>query len=98
MTKRDKFPPLKPHQKDIVQKHAYRKWLKENGTPYDKSKYEFIQKYSLRETDFDEHKERLESFLDFKVMMLKYAVLNAWDVIKEKLTHRRTHNEPTTTI
>lgn len=77
MTKREKYPPLKPWQKEVVKKHETRNRLS-NGTPFDRAKYRFMKRNDISEEMFESDVRRFEKTLDFQSLLLHKKLFAAF--------------------
>lgn len=82
MTKREKIPPLKPWQQEIVKKHEYQRWLRENGDPHQRAKIHFIEAHKMNEKTFDEFSDQLEKTEHFKALKLAFSLQKAFGRLK----------------
>lgn len=67
--KREKYPPLKQWQLEVVKSHETRRRLL-NGTPYDQAKYLFMTFNRIDEETFDADRKRYEETAEFKRLHL----------------------------
>ena len=73
--KREKHPPLKTWQLEVVKKHETRRRLL-NGSPFDRAKYWFIQMNKISEEEFDLHEREFTKTFYFQKLRLREGLID----------------------
>lgn len=68
--KREKNPPLKPWQLEVVKKHEVRNRLLK-GSSYDRAKYWYMMTQQISEEEFDRDAERIMKTVEFRGMLFR---------------------------
>ncbi|GKV70263.1 hypothetical protein NCCP2716_27610 [Sporosarcina sp. NCCP-2716] len=87
MTKREKYPPLKPWQQAVVKKHQMRDRLT-NGTPYDQAKYAYMTCRDMSEEEFDKNSEQVGCTSEFQRILFRRKFIRSVNDFAESLAKR----------
>lgn len=72
--KREKYPPLKPWQLEVVKKHETRRRLL-NGSPFDVAKYWFMKIHDLNEKEFDDGAQQYIKTFGFNILLIRQNMI-----------------------
>ncbi|ARK23291.1 hypothetical protein SporoP37_00355 [Sporosarcina sp. P37] len=73
MTKREKYPPLKPWQLEVVKKHETRNRLLK-GSSHDRAKYWYMMTRQINEKKFDKDAEEIKKTAEYKRMFFRQEI------------------------